>query len=45
MLAGQEDIKFKRFVMCNKDQAICVSVKEPKPEEIAPKATVLVKNP
>ena len=28
MLAGQEAIDKKRFVMCNADQSICVSVKE-----------------
>lgn len=29
MLAGQKKISETRFVMCNKDQAICVGVREP----------------
>ena len=30
MLAGQEDLSSKRFIMCNKDQNICISVTENK---------------
>lgn len=28
ILAGQSNVRENRFVMCNKDQAICLSVKE-----------------
>ena len=33
MLAGQEELQRSRFVMCNKDMNICVSVKEPHREQ------------